>query len=741
MPGRITHESILLSAGALTVLFRADSPIRAVDLIDAAGTSVATAPALKIGGDLSGVFDLRRLPVGIYSIGVRIGGEFEAFGRDVASGVKLSAHTTSSATAGLAKFAGSTFSVGPAKVFAWLYADLRTFALRLRISATDDIDAFLSAEARRTVPQSVRFSVVTAAYNVAKYLDEYFESLVRQSLDFRSHIELILVDDGSTDRTAKVIKRWQRKFPGNIVYLRQDNRGPGAARNAGLARARYDWITFIDADDYVGTDYFECIDRALHEAEEASIAMVVGNTLFFDEADRRVRNGYPPSFRTESARVRVGDMRREIQPTVNSAFFRRGLVERYRIQFDERLRPAFEDTLFAGQYLHHVPQMFAIHLRSPEYFRRRRADASSLQDNASQHPGTYTVEPRRGYLRLLQEAGEVGGNALALAQNTVLYAVVGSFWRLKKRVISPVLTPDQAETYIRLLREVFSHIDENAIVDYDVTYLSLADRAGLLNLLKQQPWPVPIVEATDFDAVKKMVRLVYYSQGPTPTDVILVDGSEVAPAYSKARRHDFLGRVLIWEHIRWVRLSGGHRLAIKLDNRAATLSICGQQTGQEVPIAAIGARLTKPLSVPLNLPAAATVIRDSLSAPAAAEYRDAWLFMDRPHQADDSAEHLFAYVREQHPEINAYFVLDRKSREWNRLATAAGHRLLPFGGPQHTLAHLSARFLISSQIEEMATWHYSSAPILRRPRQSPPCLLAARRDAGRLFQTPRSDPN
>lgn len=55
-----------------------------------------------------------------------------------------------------------------------------------------------------------QYTVVSAVYNVGRYLDDYFNSLVKQRLDFKKHITLILVDDGSTDNSAEIIKAWQK---------------------------------------------------------------------------------------------------------------------------------------------------------------------------------------------------------------------------------------------------------------------------------------------------------------------------------------------------------------------------------------------------------------------------------------------------------------------------------------------------------------------------------------------------
>ena len=75
------------------------------------------------------------------------------------------------------------------------------------------------------------FTVISAVYNVEKYLDDYFRSLVNQSLSFKNHIYLIIVDDGSTDSSADIIKKWQAKFPKNIRYVYKENGGQASARN------------------------------------------------------------------------------------------------------------------------------------------------------------------------------------------------------------------------------------------------------------------------------------------------------------------------------------------------------------------------------------------------------------------------------------------------------------------------------------------------------------------------------
>jgi len=89
---------------------------------------------------------------------------------------------------------------------------------------------------------SDNISVVIPAYNAAGTIGRALDSVIAQTHPAR---EILVVDDGSTDRTAQVVS----EYGGRVEYLYQDNAGPGAARNAGIRAAHGEWIAFLDADD------------------------------------------------------------------------------------------------------------------------------------------------------------------------------------------------------------------------------------------------------------------------------------------------------------------------------------------------------------------------------------------------------------------------------------------------------------------------------------------------------------
>ncbi len=104
-------------------------------------------------------------------------------------------------------------------------------------------------------------SVIVPVYNVELYLDRCIKSLVNQSYD---NLEIILVNDGSTDNSLKICKEWSKK-DSRIVVLDQENSGSSIARNLGLDNASGDIIGFVDSDDYLDTFMYNKMISALKE--------------------------------------------------------------------------------------------------------------------------------------------------------------------------------------------------------------------------------------------------------------------------------------------------------------------------------------------------------------------------------------------------------------------------------------------------------------------------------------------
>ena len=100
-------------------------------------------------------------------------------------------------------------------------------------------------------------SVITSVYNTQNYLTESIDSVISQTIGFSKNIQLILVNDGSTDGSEDICLTYQSHFPNNIIYIRKDHSGPSESRNIGLKYAKGKYINFLDSDDRLATDSCE----------------------------------------------------------------------------------------------------------------------------------------------------------------------------------------------------------------------------------------------------------------------------------------------------------------------------------------------------------------------------------------------------------------------------------------------------------------------------------------------------
>jgi glycosyltransferase involved in cell wall biosynthesis len=107
----------------------------------------------------------------------------------------------------------------------------------------------------REVEVSINISVIIPVYNVEKYLRECLDSIVNQSL---KNIEIICVNDGSTDNSLEILNEYAQKDD-RFVILSQANQGQGVARNKGIDVAQGEYIMFVDPDDWIATGMLELI--------------------------------------------------------------------------------------------------------------------------------------------------------------------------------------------------------------------------------------------------------------------------------------------------------------------------------------------------------------------------------------------------------------------------------------------------------------------------------------------------
>lgn len=131
-----------------------------------------------------------------------------------------------------------------------------------------------------------KITSIMPTFNVEKYISDAIDSLVDQ-LEENIELEVIIVDDGSTDMTKKIIKEYQEKYS-FITLIEESNIGPGEARNIAMKKATGDYIAFIDGDDIL---YPKSYDKLLSSAMINDADIVVGNVSRFDSTRKFFLSG------------------------------------------------------------------------------------------------------------------------------------------------------------------------------------------------------------------------------------------------------------------------------------------------------------------------------------------------------------------------------------------------------------------------------------------------------------------
>lgn len=244
----------------------------------------------------------------------------------------------------------------------------------------------------------MKVSIIVAVYNIEKYLEKCLQSLILTN----THVnEIICVNDGSTDSSAKIVMKYQKRDK-RIILLNKENGGISSARNAGIEKATGDYLIFVDGDDYVNT---ENLNRMLTE---------LGDKITKEKIDAvwcgYFRNDWNGEHSVEPIFERKKYNQKEIRtvllpsiigislpklyqwfdgealqknqefPTVWRFIYSRDLIDTYQIYFNEHVKTG-EDILFNWEYLAHSNNIQISDFKYYHYVWRQ----GSLTQNTSVH--------------------------------------------------------------------------------------------------------------------------------------------------------------------------------------------------------------------------------------------------------------------------------------------------------------------------------------------------------------------
>lgn len=223
----------------------------------------------------------------------------------------------------------------------------------------------------------VLISVIVPVYNAATFLEQCVASLLTQSMQ---EIEVIAVNDGSTDESAPILDRLAASDE-RLRVFHQPNKGVSAARNFGLSKARGQYIGFCDADDWMEADMLECLYcKIMQNNCEWAICNVVVE-MKGQESKQRLQIADAIIDVVNNRSPFVQDMMRFRYDNANwNKLYAASIIHKEQLRFAEDMH-IWEDLLFNLQYLNYVRRVAVI----GQAFYHYRVLETSLYNTKTQH--------------------------------------------------------------------------------------------------------------------------------------------------------------------------------------------------------------------------------------------------------------------------------------------------------------------------------------------------------------------
>ncbi len=219
--------------------------------------------------------------------------------------------------------------------------DNKINSLRVFCNTIENSDEYKHIFAR----ENPLVSVIIPVYNVEQYLRQCLDSVVNQTL---RNIEIICVNDGSTDGSLEILKEYA-KDDSRIIVIDKENEGVSATRNKGIETARGEYIGFVDSDDWIDLNYYE----VLYNAAKIQDADLAKTTVNFN----KYNNNFSPDRRRNAPVIQAYSHNKLLYindglGVVWNSIYKLSYIKKYNLVFDNTLH-AMEDVFFTAQAIYY----------------------------------------------------------------------------------------------------------------------------------------------------------------------------------------------------------------------------------------------------------------------------------------------------------------------------------------------------------------------------------------------------
>ena len=217
----------------------------------------------------------------------------------------------------------------------------------------------------------MKVSVIIAAYNIEKYIQRCIESVVNQS---EREIEIIIVNDGSTDNTLNIINK-VNELDDRIIVINKKNQGLIEARKTGLKYANGEFILFLDGDDWLENN---CIEELYKTANDKKADVVLYNAYMVYDDRKEIFDTFIEKFIDDIKKNPVKNLLLlNISPTIWSKFIKKSFIEENNIEFPQNISYA-EDLAAVLNIFINKPKIVCNEKRLYNYYQRNDSISNKI---------------------------------------------------------------------------------------------------------------------------------------------------------------------------------------------------------------------------------------------------------------------------------------------------------------------------------------------------------------------------
>lgn len=301
-----------------------------------------------------------------------------------------------------------------------------------------------------TFTRRYTFSIIMAIYNTEKYLNESIDSIINQTIGFEDNVQLILVNDGSTDNSLDILKAYQEQYPENIIVLTKENGGQATARNYGLKYTNARFINFLDSDDYLSENALEEVKNFYDKYNNVDLVALPFKQFGRTTQDHRL------NFKFKETRLIDLDKEPDkIQLSSQASFIRYEALRG--IKFDSKL-VASEDAQVVNKVLLNKNNIGVINTAFYHY--RRREDFSSTIDMAEKGKDYFNKRLKYYFLDMIGYCLDKKGKIPSFIQYSLAYDL---HWMLSVESLDVLDNELEVNEFWYLLKKVIDHLSFNSI--------------------------------------------------------------------------------------------------------------------------------------------------------------------------------------------------------------------------------------------------------------------------------------